>query len=116
MAVLDICVRFRAMVYLAGSDGDPGRSEDGRMTFERAVVKEQNVTFAIVVVKQHVVENRTEANQAIMSFGSMFSGLPVVLMSQDHLGRPKYYARGDIVDFLARIPMQAIPWRKYHLN
>jgi len=28
------------------------------MTFEGAIVKEQNVTFAVVVVKQHVVDNR----------------------------------------------------------
>lgn len=33
------------------------------MTFEGAVVKEQNVTFAIVAVEQHVVDNSAEANR-----------------------------------------------------
>jgi hypothetical protein len=40
----------------------------------------------------------------------------VVLMGQDSLGRPKFYGRRDIVNFLARVPLRAIPWRKYELN
>jgi len=86
------------------------------MTFEGAVVREQNVTFAVVVVKQHVVDNTTEANRAIGSFGPAFPGLPVVLMGQDGFGRPKYYGRRDIVNFLTRVPLRAIPWRRYELN
>ncbi len=86
------------------------------MTFEGAVISEQNVTFAIVVVKPHVVDNATEANRAIVSFCPVFHGLPVVLMGQDGFGRPKYYGRPDIVNFLAHVPLQAISWRKYELN
>jgi hypothetical protein len=86
------------------------------MTFEGAVVKEQNVTFAVVVVKEHVVNDSTEAARAVASFIPMFPGLPVVLMGQDGFGRPKYYGRHDIVNFLANVPLQAIPWRKYQLN
>jgi len=86
------------------------------MTFEGAVVKERNVTFAVVVVKQHVVDNSVEANRTIVSFHPVFPGLPVVFMGQDSLGRPKVYGRRDIVNFLAHVPLQAIPWRKYELN
>jgi hypothetical protein len=86
------------------------------MTFEGAVVKEQNVTFAVVVVKRHVVDNSAEANRAIVSFRPVFLSLPVILMGQDSSGRPKYYGRRDIVNFLAHLPLQAIPWRKYELN
>lgn len=86
------------------------------MTFEGAVVNEQNVTFAVVVVKQHVVDNGAEANRAIVSFSPVFPGLPVVLMGQDSFGRPKFYGRRDIVNFLAHVPLQAIPWRKYEFN
>lgn len=86
------------------------------MTFEGAIVREQNVTFAIVVVKPHVFDNTTEANRAMGSFRPVFPGLPVVLMGQDGFGRPQYYGRRDIVNFLAHVPLQAIPWRKYELN
>jgi len=86
------------------------------MTFEGAVVREQNVTFAVVVVKGYIVDNSAEANRTIRSFCPVFPGLPVVLMGQDSYGRPKYYGRRDIVNFLAHVPLQAIPWRKYELN
>jgi hypothetical protein len=57
------------------------------MTFEGAVVKEQHVSFAVVVVKQHVVDNSVEANRAVASFRPVFPGLPVVvLMGQDSFG------------------------------
>ncbi len=86
------------------------------MAFEGAVIKEQNVTFAVVVVKSHVTEISTQANDMIKSFTPVFPGIPVVLMSQDGFGRPQFYGRRDIVNFLAHVPLQAIPWRKYRLN
>lgn len=63
------------------------------MTFEGAVIKEQGVTFAIVIVKPHVIDNETEASETIMAFQPAFPGLPVVLMAQDSRGTPTYYGR-----------------------
>jgi hypothetical protein len=86
------------------------------MQFEGAVIREQGVTFAVVVVKKHVVDNASEASGAIRSFGSAFPGMPVVLMAQDSSGRATYYGRQDISKFLARVPLRAIPWKRYTLN
>lgn len=86
------------------------------MRFQGAIVREQGVTFAVVVVKRHVIDNRFEANGAIASFQPVFPGMPVVLMAQDHHGRPNYYGRPDISRFLARVPVGAIPWREYTLH
>jgi hypothetical protein len=86
------------------------------MRFQGAVVREQSITFAIVIVKMHVVDNRFEAEQAIGSFQPVFPGLPVVLMAQDHRGRPTYFGRQDISRFLSQVPLQAIPWREYTLH
>jgi hypothetical protein len=86
------------------------------MQFQGAVVKEQGVTFAIVIVKPNVIENHSEAKQAIVSFSGIFPRTPVVLMAQDYSGRPTYYGRTDIVNFLASVPMEAIPWKEYTLN
>lgn len=86
------------------------------MRFQGAVVKEQGVTFGIVIVKRHVVQNRGEAARATGSFAPTFGGIPVVLMAQDHRGVPTYMGRNDIVRFLANVPMEAIPWREYTLN
>ena len=83
------------------------------MTFEGAVVKEQGVTFAIVVVKKHVVDDRTRANEAIGSFARVFGNVPTILMAQGAHGTPKYYGRRDIVNFMSKVPVTAIPWKKY---
>jgi len=83
------------------------------MKFQGAVIKEQGVTFAVVIVKKPVVDNRMEANRAIQSFQPVFPGIPVVLMAQDHQGRAEYYGRRDISSFLANVPLHAIPWREY---
>jgi len=87
--------------------------EEKTMTFQGAVVKEQGVTFAVVIVKKSVIDNHIEADEAIMGFQQFFPGLPIVLMAQDHHGVPTYYGRRDISKFLASVPLQAIPWKKY---
>jgi hypothetical protein len=86
------------------------------MRFQGAVVREQGVTFAIVVVKPHVLNNAAEARDTAASFYSVFPGMPIILMAQDSRGVPQYYGRHDIVDFLASIHYSQIPWREYTLS
>ena len=87
------------------------------MKFQGALIKEQNVTFGVVIVKPHVLSNQAEANGLIVSFETqVFVGYPVVLMAQDAKATPTYYGRKDIVGFLARVPLASIPWREYTLS
>ena len=86
------------------------------MRVQGAVIREQGQTFAVVVVKSHVVQNRAEATSAISSFTPIFGGVPVVLMAQDSRGRPTYFGRPDISRFMASVPLRAIPWREYSIN
>jgi hypothetical protein len=86
------------------------------MKFQGALIKEQGVTFAVVIVKKSVVDDRATAQNVIQSFQPAFPGTPIVLMSQDSRGIPTYFGRQDIAKFLAKIPMTAIPWREYSIN
>ena len=86
------------------------------MKFQGALVKEQGVTFAIVIVKSHVIQHTGEAAKTQQGFSSVFPGVPIVLMAQDARGVPTYYGRRDIVDFLSKTPMEAIPWKEYSYN
>lgn len=86
------------------------------MHFDGAVIREQGVTFAVVIVKPHVLENRYEANTTITSFGRVFAGMPVILMAQDRYGRATYYGRQDISNFLSRMNASRIPWKRYALS
>jgi len=86
------------------------------MKFQGAVIKEQGVTFAIVIVKKSVLDNRIEANRAVQGLQPIFPGMPIVLMAQNYQGRAEYYGRRDISHFLATVPLHAIPWKEYTVN
>jgi len=86
------------------------------MKIQGAVIREQGVTFAIVIVKMHIVNSQSQSEDAIRSFSSVFPGMPVVLMAQDTRGTPKYRGRKDIVKFLANLHISQIPWREYTIG
>jgi len=85
---------------------------EGAMTLQGAVIREQGDTFAVVIVKKHVIDS-TEAGRAIAAFQPVFLGLAVVLMTQDARSTPTYNGRQDIARFLAGVPLEAIPWKQY---
>ncbi len=86
------------------------------MTITGAIIKEQGVTFGIIVVKPSVTASNAEADE-FRSWArlrlSEFSGLPLILASQDARGRFSYQGKPDIVSFLASVSADRIPWRKY---
>lgn len=86
------------------------------MRFQGALIKEQGVTFAIAVVKPRVIQNRAQASRAASRFGSVFPGVPIVLMAQNSGGAPTYYGRKDLVQFLSKVSMRAIPWKEYRIT
>lgn len=83
------------------------------MRFQGAVIREQGVTFAIVVVKKTVIDFTSKTQEAMQAFSGIFQGLPVVLVAQDSKGVPTWFGRKDIVRFLANVPLYAIPWKKF---
>ncbi|MEH1895729.1 MAG: hypothetical protein V7K94_10625 [Nostoc sp.] len=86
------------------------------MKFQGAIIKEQRVTFAIVIVKKQIVDHKTEADKAIHVFQPIFPGIPIVLMAQDSRGIPTYYGRQDISQFMANIPIECVPFKEYTIS
>lgn len=85
-------------------------------SFDGAVINEQGLTFGIAIVRSSVLGNPSARGQAIAEFSEVFGDVPTVLMAQDGRGVPTYFGRQDIVDFLASVPMEAIPWQRYTLG
>ena len=85
------------------------------MRVQGAVIREQGQTFAIVIVRSHIIQNRSEAANAIRGLAPAF-GVPVVLMAQDGRGNPTYYGRPDIARFMANVPIHSVPWREYTIG
>mgnify|MGYP000847892914 CR=1 FL=1 len=85
------------------------------MTIHGAVIKEQDVTFAIISVKPEVTRYTVRITAARQELAAFFPNMPIVLMSQDASGAPHYYGRKDIVEFLQTIRLSQIPWKTYHI-
>lgn len=84
------------------------------MQFDGALVTEQRITFAIVVVNPNVLNNSFKREEARNSFKKFFPlGVPLILMAQDSRGIPTYQGRDDIVRFLSGIDHRRIPWKRY---
>ena len=86
------------------------------ITIDAALVREQGVTFAVVVARPHVLNMTTERDRLARQCATITATSLVVLMSQDSNGRPTFWGRRDIVNFLANVPFQVLPWKRYHLN
>jgi hypothetical protein len=86
------------------------------LTFDGAVIRERGVTFAVVVVRPHIVQSRSEASQAISAFRPCFPGIPVVLMAKDSRGASTYFGRPEIARFLASVPLAAILRKTYSVS
>lgn len=86
------------------------------MNFDGAVIREQGIDFAIVVVKPGVLDNTNVREQARENFSRYFPGIPLILMAQNNRGIPTYQGRTDIVKFLANIDPRRIPFKRYTVN
>jgi len=85
------------------------------MKIQGAVIIEQGVTFAIVVVNRSVTNYTSRAVRVRHALSQFFRNMPIILMSQDSNGTPHYYGRKDIVQFLNSIRLDQIPWKEYHI-
>lgn len=56
------------------------------MQIDGAVITEQGVTFAILVVKRHVLRNTIKRNEIRNEARSLFPGMPIILMAQNSRG------------------------------
>jgi hypothetical protein len=83
------------------------------MSFDGALIKEQGITFAIVIVKSYVLQSSQQTEEARNSFSSFFPNVSIILMAQDSRGVPTYQGKKDIVKFLANIQPSRIPWKRY---
>jgi hypothetical protein len=81
-----------------------------------ALVHEQGVTFAVVVVRPSVISGlRRERENAVRTYSAEF-GVPAVLMIRNSRGIPTYDGRPDLVELLANIPVEQLPWREFTMQ
>lgn len=67
------------------------------MTFQGSLIKEQGIEFAIVIVKSHVLSSPNIREEVREDFSRFFPRVPIILMTRDSCGIPKYQVRTDII-------------------
>ena len=78
-----------------------------------ALVREQGVAFAVVVVQPTIMSGlKRERDEAVRAFSAELD-VPAVLMVQNSRGTPTYHGRADLVRFLSNVAVEELPWREF---
>jgi hypothetical protein len=92
------------------STGQHGR------TLQAAAISLQGEQFVVVVTSRSLVTSPGEADMAIDDLQKQFGGVPVVLMAQRDDGAPSYFGDSRLVDLLADVPIERMPWKEYRIG
>lgn len=85
------------------------------MHFKGAIINEHNLLFAIVLVKPTVL-SCSYVESLRRDFSTVFNNIPIVLMAQTSDGTTRFSGRRDCINFLNKIPLSAINWKRYTLE
>ena len=85
------------------------------MSLNGAIVREQDVDYAIVTVKSFVMTNKDVARRVRANCSTVkeFQGMPIVLAFQKTRDQFIYEGRKDIVKNLVEVDPLQIPWARY---
>ena len=73
-----------------------------------ARLREGGITFGVVVVKDQVIDQRSDADDAVRYWSRQLA-CPTILLGG---ARHKLYGRPDIVRFMRNVSVNRIPWRE----
>jgi hypothetical protein len=89
--------------------------EEALVKVQAALIREQGVNFAVVVVKRHVLTATNQRETLRGQISQVFGGAPTVVMAQDAKGVPMYNGRRDLVGWLSNVYVESLPWKEYTL-
>ena len=81
-----------------------------------AVIREQGVSFVVLLVNPAAMLTQSEADKTREAFQRYFPDLSIVLASQNARGLFEYQGRPELVRFLALIDASRIPWKECTLG
>lgn len=70
----------------------------------------------VVLVPLPVVQSPGEAEMLVADLRPRFGGVDVVLMGQDDDARPHYHGDDALLEMLAGVPVDRMPWKDYPLG
>ena len=83
-----------------------------------ALVEEQHLEFAVVIVQEYVMNGPTSHKEELVAAFTREFGAPAVLMSQDAHGELEFFGRLDLSQWLANNVLEPsqLPWREFTIT
>lgn len=81
------------------------------MTGKVALIREQGQDFAVVLVKDHVI-NSPQEREDVMAFGYREFAVRTALIGE----RGQTWGPRDIVNWLGGVAPEQLPWRDFSIN
>jgi hypothetical protein len=78
-----------------------------------AAIALQGRRFLVALTALSVVQRAGEADMLAADLRARFGGVDVVLMGQDDDGTPHYHGAADLLELLADLPVDQMPWKVY---
>lgn len=76
-----------------------------------ALTKVQNTTFAVVIVKNYILDSPSESDDVIRVAATLLRCPLIVLMGESN--RKLRGSRQDVVNFVAKIDTARLPWKTW---
>lgn len=83
---------------------------------QAAAISLQGQPMLVVLVGLKVVQNPGEADMLRSDLQARFGGVSVVLMGQHEDGTPQYHGDAALVQSLAGVPIDQMPWKSYPIH
>lgn len=83
-----------------------------KMKLIAAPTREQGQEFVVVLVKDHVIRNPTEADQVLLAAQNQFGVRAALVGEQER----RTYGPQDIVRWMEGISIEQLPWREFSIN
>lgn len=80
-------------------------------TWQVALVREQGIEFAVVCVRDSVINDPSQRDQLVRAWTFELVRPAVLLGERQH----RLYGRDDIVRFLSNVHLSQLPWRQMTL-
>lgn len=91
----------------------PAQAPASTRQVQAAAISMLGHRFAVVLVNLDLVNSPGEADMAMRDLRPRFGGVDVVLMGQHEDGTPQYHGDPALVELLAEMPLDKMPWKSY---
>ncbi len=83
---------------------------------QAAAVSIQGHRMLVVLVPRELVQSAGEADMLVADLRPRFGNVDMLLMGQDDDGAPHYHGDAGLVDLLADVPIDKMPWKSYPIG